>query len=56
MSHIKHAFKNILENKLDDMRQNFSSALSERAMQKLEEKKIAVAQNYFAKPSPKKDK
>lgn len=44
---IKQALNNILENNLDAMRQNFSAALTEKAVLKLEEKKIQIAQNYF---------
>ena len=44
---IKSALKDIVENNLDSMRQNFSAALTEKAVQKLEEKKIEIAQNYF---------
>ncbi len=46
---IKNALSNIIEGNLDAMRQNFSSALTEKAVQKLEEKKISIAQNYFGK-------
>lgn len=44
---IKKAINNILENNLDAMRQNFSSALSTKAVEKLEERKIEIAKNYF---------
>ena len=46
---IKKAFKNIMENNLDKMRENFSSVLNTKAVQKLEEKKITIAKNYFGK-------
>lgn len=46
---IKNAVLNILEGNLDSMRQNFSSAISEKAVQKLEERKIEIAKNYFGK-------
>lgn len=46
---IKQAINNIMENNLDAMRQNFSAALSEKAVQKLEERKIEIAKNYFGK-------
>lgn len=45
--HIKEALGNILEKKLDLMRENFEAALTEKAMQKLEEMKIEVAQDFF---------
>ena len=44
---IKNALSNIIEGNLDAMRQNFSSALTEKAVQKLEEKKVEIAKNYF---------
>lgn len=46
---IKEAINNILDKKLDVMKENLNSALSEKAMQKLEEKKIEIAQTYFGK-------
>ena len=44
---VNKALYNILEGKLDDMRSNFSSALSTKAVEKLEERKIDIAQKYF---------
>jgi len=44
---IKRALDNILEGNLDEMRQNFSSALTTKAVEKLEERKIEIAKNYF---------
>ena len=44
---IKKALDSILEGNLDEMRQNFSASLTEKAVQKLEERKIEIAQNYF---------
>lgn len=44
---IKNALYNILEGNLDEMRQNFSSALTTKAVEKLEERKIEIAKNYF---------
>lgn len=44
---IKKALDNILEGNLDGMRQNFSSALTTKAVEKLEERKIDIAKNYF---------
>lgn len=49
--HIQEAIKNIAEKKLDEMKQNLNSALAEKAMQKLEERKIEIAQNYFGQAS-----
>ena len=46
---INKALVNILEGNLDEMRQNFSSALTTKAVEKLEERKIVIAQNYFGK-------
>jgi hypothetical protein len=48
MNNIKQALSNIIEGNLDEMRQNFTSALMEKAVQKLEERKIDIAQSYFA--------
>jgi hypothetical protein len=45
--YIKEAIENILEKKLDVMKENFTAALTEKAVQKLEEKKIDIAKNYF---------
>ena len=44
---IKNALNNILEGNLDSMRQNFSAALTTKAVEKLEERKIEIAKNYF---------
>ena len=44
---IKRALNNILEGNLDEMRQNFSSALTTKAVEKLEERKIDIAKSYF---------
>ena len=44
---IDRALDNIFEGKLDEMRSNFSAALSTKAVEKLEERKIEIAQNYF---------
>lgn len=48
MNHIKEALSNIIQGNLDEMRQNFKTALMEKAVQHLEEKKIDIAQSYFA--------
>lgn len=44
---IKKALSSVLEGNLDEMRAQFSNALSEKAVQKLEERKIEIAKNYF---------
>lgn len=46
---IQEGIKNIIEKKLPLMKENFSAALTEKAMQKLEEKKIEIAKTYFGK-------
>ena len=51
---IKNALNNILEGNLDEMRQNFSSALTTKAVEKLEERKIEIAQNYFGQMQEEK--
>lgn len=47
--HIQEAIKNIASKRLDEMKQNVHAALSEKAVQKLEERKIEIAKNYFGK-------
>lgn len=44
---VNKALDSILEGKLDEMRTNFSSALTTKAVEKLEERKIEIAQTYF---------
>ena len=44
---VNKALNNILEGKLDEMRTNFSTTLSTKAVEKLEERKIEIAKNYF---------
>jgi hypothetical protein len=44
---VNKALNNILEGKLDEMRTNFSNALSTKAVEKLEERKMDIAKNYF---------
>ena len=41
--YIKEALKNILDKKLEMMKENFNAALTSKAIQKLEEKKIEIA-------------
>jgi hypothetical protein len=45
--HIQKAIANITEKKLDEMKQNLNAALTEKAIEKLEERKIDIAQSYF---------
>jgi hypothetical protein len=45
---INEALMNISENKLIEMKENFTSVLQEKVNQKLEEKKREIASNYFA--------
>lgn len=44
---VNKAIDNILEKRLDEMRTNFSSALTSKAVEKLEERKIKIAETYF---------
>lgn len=44
---IKTAVKYIMEGKLDQMKSELNVALSEKAVQKLEEKKVEIAKSYF---------
>lgn len=46
--YIKEALGNIVDKDLNLMKENFNSALTEKALQKLEERKIEIAQSYFA--------
>lgn len=46
---IQKAIQNIRQKNLDEMKSNFQAALTEKAVQKLEEKKVTIAQNYFGK-------
>lgn len=46
---IEKAIKNANEGKLEQMRENFYAALSQKAAEKLQEKKLEIAQSYFAK-------
>lgn len=44
---INKALESILNKNLDEMRTQFSNVLSTKAIEKLEERKIDIAQNYF---------
>lgn len=44
---VNKALDSILAGKLDEMRTEFSNALATKAVEKLEERKIEIAQNYF---------
>jgi hypothetical protein len=44
---VEKAIVNILEGNLDEMRQNFSVSLSEKASMRLDEKKVEIGQKYF---------
>lgn len=44
---INKALQSIMEGNLDAMRTNFSNALSTKAVEKLEERKIEIAKSYF---------
>lgn len=44
---IDQAINNILENNLQAMKENFNTALYQKAAEKLEEKKIDVASNLL---------
>lgn len=48
---INKALENILEGKLDEMRTNFSNTLAVKAVEKLEERKIEIAEAYFGQVS-----
>jgi hypothetical protein len=44
---VEKGIVNILENNLDEMRANFSAALSEKIVMKLDEKKAEIGKSYF---------
>jgi hypothetical protein len=46
---VKEAIKNIREKKLEQMKENFNVALTSKAVEKLEERKIEVAKTFFEK-------
>jgi hypothetical protein len=46
---IQKAIQNIRQKNLDEMKNNLQAALTEKAVNKLEEKKVVIAQNYFGK-------
>jgi hypothetical protein len=48
---VNKAISNILDKNLDEMRVNFSSALSEKAVMKLDEKKAKIGKGYFGQVS-----
>ena len=45
---VNEAIDNILENNLSEMKDNLFTALQEKTMEKLEEKKKIISANYFA--------
>ena len=45
---IFEAIDNILENNLNEVKENLSNVLQEKTIEKLEEKKKDIAANYFA--------
>ena len=49
--YIREAIQNILEQDLDLMRENLKVAITEKAVQSLEEKKVQIAENYFGQPN-----
>lgn len=46
---VNKAVDYMFEKNLDKMREEISATLSEKAVEKLEEKKIDIAQGYFGK-------
>ena len=44
---INEALENILENNLDAMRANFMAVLEEKAIERLDERKKEIAEDYF---------
>jgi len=52
--YIKEALENILDKKLDLMKENFQAALTEKAIEKIEDRKIEIAANYFGQVQEQK--
>lgn len=52
--YIQEGLKNIIEGKLENMRENFNAALTEKAVSKLDEKKQEIAKSYFGQKDEKK--
>ena len=46
---VNKALDSILNKNLDEMRTQFSNVMSSKAVEKLEERKIEIAKNYFGK-------
>jgi hypothetical protein len=46
---VNKALDSVLANNLDEMRTQFSNALSTKAVEKLEERKSDIAKSYFGK-------
>lgn len=53
MNRINEALKNIVNKNLDEMRNNFNASISQKAVQRLDEKKQEIAQNYFGQKKKK---
>jgi hypothetical protein len=47
--HIKEAIMNMLDEKYSAMKENFEKVIKQKVAQRLEEKKIVVAQDFFGK-------
>ena len=47
MDPVTEGIKNVLEGNLEQMRQNFNQALAQKAVEKIEEKKLEISSNYF---------
>jgi hypothetical protein len=45
--YVKEAITNIMEKNLIEMKENVNKSLSEKAIEKLNEKKKEIAENYF---------
>lgn len=51
---VKKAIEKLVENDLEGMRNTFNNILTTKAVEKLEEKKVHIAQNYFGENKPLK--
>jgi hypothetical protein len=51
---VKNAIESLIENDLEGMRSTFNTILTTKAVEKLEERKIDIARNYFGEDKPLK--
>lgn len=52
---VRQAIDSIFENQLADMKQHLSNALTTKAVERLEERKVVIGQNYFGQDTVNED-